>query len=52
MDKQESITRNQLENFFLNSNVDISLTNFVIAIIISAILAYIVKISYIKVSRS
>ena len=52
MDKQESITRNQLENFFLNSNVDISLTNFVIAIIISAILAYIVKISYIKVSRT
>ena len=52
MDKHESITRNQLENFCLNSNVDISLTNFVIAIIISAILAYIVKISYIKVSRS
>ena len=52
MDKQETISRNQIENFFLNSNVDINLTNFVIAIIISAILAYVVKISYVKVSRS
>ena len=52
MNKQETISRNQIENFFLNSNVDINLTNFVIAIIISAILAYVVKISYVKVSRS
>lgn len=52
MDNKETISRNQIETFFLNSSVDVSLTNFIIAIIISALMAYIVKISYIKVSRS
>ena len=48
MDKQESITRKSDRKFFSNSNVDINLTNFVIAIIISAILAYVVKFLTLK----
>ena len=41
-----------LENFFLNSNIDINYGNFFIAILLSLILAYFVKITYIKVGRA
>ena len=47
-----SFSKQQLENFFLNSNVDISISNFVFAIILSTILAFLIKISYLKISRS
>ena len=50
MDKQ--ILDNSLENFFLNSNIHIDFGNFFIAIILSLILAYIVKLTYIKVGRA
>ena len=50
MDKQ--ILDNSLENFFLNSNIQIDFGNFFIAIILSLILAYIVKLTYIKVGRA
>ena len=41
-----------LENFFLNSNIQIDFGNFFIAILLSLILAYLVKITYIKVGRA
>ena len=50
MDKQ--ILDSSLENFFLNSNIQIDFGNFFIAIILSLILAYIVKLTYIKVGRA
>ena len=41
-----------LENFFLNSNIQIDFGNFFIAIILSLVLAYVVKITYIRVGRA
>tara|TARA_B100000780_G_scaffold270164_1_gene229653 strand:+ start:423 stop:1151 length:729 start_codon:yes stop_codon:yes gene_type:complete len=44
--------KKQLEDFFLNSNVDIDLSNFIIAILLSFFLASLIKLAYMKVSRS
>lgn len=44
--------KNQLEEFFLNSNIQIDFGNFILAIILSLVLAYFVKFVYVKVSRS
>ena len=41
-----------LENFILNSAPDISYSNFIIAILISALLAFIVKLAYIRISKT
>lgn len=41
-----------ISSFILNSNVEISLSNFFIAILLSAFLALIIKYTYIKVSLS
>ena len=41
-----------LENFILNSAPDISYSNFIIAILVSALLAFIVKLAYIRISRT
>ena len=41
-----------LENFILNSAPDISYSNFIIAILVSAFLAFIVKLAYIRISRT
>ena len=41
-----------LENFLLNSSPDISYGNFVTAILISAFLALVIKVTYIKLSRT
>ena len=41
-----------LETFILNSSPDISYSNFIIAILVSAFLALIIKSAYIKLSRS
>ena len=49
---QDTFNRNDLENFFLNSSIDINIGNFVIAILLSLILAYLIKFTYIKVSTS
>ena len=49
---QNSISRRELENFFINSNIDIDFGNFFIAIFLSLVLAYLVKFTYIKVSTS
>ena len=50
MDKQ--LLDKTLENFFLNSNIEIDFGNFFIAILLSLILAYLVKLTYIKVGRA
>ena len=49
---QNTFNRNDLENFFLNSSIDINIGNFIVAILLSLILAYLVKFTYIKVSTS
>ena len=41
-----------IKNFFLNSSVEISITNFIIAVIVSAILAYIIKKVYVHSSQT
>ena len=46
------INKRELENFFINSNIDIDFGNFFIAILLSLILAYVVKFTYIKVGRA
>ena len=50
MDKQ--LLDRSLENFFLNSNIQIDFGNFFIAILLSLILSYFVKLTYIKVRRA
>ena len=40
----------ELENFFLNQNIEINFYNFFVAIILSLTLAYCVKLTYLKVS--
>ena len=45
-------TKQQIENFFLNSNVDINIGNFIVAIILSTLLAFLIKLSYLKISKS
>mgnify|MGYP001248935927 CR=1 FL=1 len=47
-----NFSKQQIENFFLNSSVDISIGNFILAIILSTILAFFIKLSYVKISRS
>ncbi len=47
-----NFSKQQIENFFLNSSVDISIGNFITAIILSTILAFLIKLSYVKISRS
>ena len=50
MDKQ--LLDRSLENFFLNSNIQIDFGNFFVAILLSLILSYLVKITYLKVGRA
>ena len=50
MDKQ--LLDRSLENFFLNSNIQIDFGNFFIAVLLSLILSYFVKLTYIKVGRA
>ena len=54
MDQNQNtlFNKQQLEEFFLNSSVDIDFGNFIIAIFFSFLLASIIKITYMKVSRS
>ena len=49
---QDTFNRNDLVNFFLNSSIDINIGNFIIAILLSLILAYLIKFTYIRVSTS
>ncbi len=45
-------SRQQIENFFINSNVEINIGNFIVAIILSAALAFLIKLTYVKISKS
>ena len=51
-DNQSILTTRQLENFFLNQNIEIDFGNFFVGLILSLILAYCVKLTYIKVGRA
>ena len=46
------MNENLLESFFINSSVEIDFLNFIFAIILSALLAFLVKLSYVKISKS
>lgn len=47
-----NFSKQQIEDFFLNSAVEISITNFLFAIILAAALASLIKIVYVKTSKS
>jgi len=49
---QQISGRKDLENFFLNSNIDINFSNFFLGILLSLVLAYVVKFTYIKAGRT
>ena len=51
-DTQSTLSRGQLENFFLNQNIQIDFGNFFVAIILSLILSFLVKLTYLKVGRA
>ena len=48
----ETINKSELVNFFINSNIEINLLNFFYAILLSLILSFIVKFTYVKVGKS
>jgi len=48
----ENISRQNLENFFLNSNIQIDFGNFFFALLLSLILSLIIKFTYLKVGRA
>ena len=51
-DSSSLVAKKELENFFINSNIDIDFGNFFIALLLSLILAYLVKLTYMKVGRA
>ena len=51
-ENQSILTRGQLENFFLNQNIQIDFGNFFVAIILSLVLSFLVKLTYLKVGRA
>ena len=48
----EIIDKQNLQNFFLNSNIEINFGNFFIALFLSLLLSLIVKLTYLKVGRA
>ena len=50
MDKDKNILN--LENFFINDSVEVSLNNFIYAVILSALLCFVIKKVYIRSSQS
>ena len=46
------INKTDLENFFFNSNIEIDFLNFFYAILLSFILSFLVKLTYVKVGKS
>ena len=51
-ENQSILSTKQLENFFLNKNIEIDFGNFFVALLLSLILAYLVKLTYLKVGRA
>ena len=52
MNDNELNQLSEFKKFFFNSTVDISLASFILSIIISAILAYLIKIAYLQNSQT
>ena len=48
----KEINKTDLENFFFNSNIEIDFLNFFYAILLSFILSFLVKLTYVKVGKS
>ena len=48
----EELSLAQIENFFINSSIEINFYNFIFSIVLSAVLAFLVKLSYVKISKS
>ena len=48
----EELSLAQIESFFINSSVEINFYNFIFSIVLSAVLAFLVKLSYVKISKS
>ena len=46
------INKTDLENFFFNSNIEIDFLNFFYAILLSLVLSFLVKLTYVKVGKS
>ena len=46
------INKSALENFFLNSNIEIDFLNFFYAMLLSFVLSFLVKLTYVKVGKS
>jgi len=46
------IGKSEIEKFFLNSNINIDFSNFFFALLLSLILSYLVKITYIRAGRA
>ena len=46
------INKADLENFFFNSNIEIDFLNFFYAILLSLVLSFLVKLTYVKVGKS
>lgn len=51
-DNQLNLNRGQIENFFLNQNIEIDFGNFFIAVLLSLVLSLAVKHTYIKVGKA
>ena len=51
-DNQLNLDRGQIENFFLNQNIEIDFGNFFIAVLLSLVLSLVVKHTYIKVGKA
>jgi hypothetical protein len=49
---QTLLDKKELENFFLNSNINLDFSNFFLGIFLSLALAYVVKFTYIKAGRA
>jgi len=49
---QTLLDKKELENFFLNSNINLDFSNFFFGIFLSLALAYVVKFTYIKAGRA
>ena len=52
MEKLQNLTRADLNNFFINQNVQIDIPNFIISLLCAAILSFLVQLFYIKYSST
>ena len=48
----EELSLAQIENFFINSSIEINFYNFIFSIVLKSFIALLVKLSYVKISKS